>query len=151
ILFKVATLTYKTLELKLPLYLSELLVPKHSSGSLRSNNKHELVVPRVDSAAGRRSSSLFAPTLWNSLPENLQKCENLVSFRSQLKNITVYSLKHFSFGVTQNFDLCMPMDFPLGRHCNGRTLPPAVLQASLMLLFCGETDVKLEWYGKSNM
>src|SRR5262249_36551555 len=35
--------------------------------------------------------------------------------------------------------------FPGGRHCNGRTLHTAVLQASLMLLCCDETDVKLEW------
>lgn len=90
ILFKVATLTFKTLQFKSPSYLSSLLVPMTTTRNLRSNKKHLLVVPRVDSALGRRSFAFSAPTLWNSLMEhdNLRECfvnGDLVSFRSKLK------------------------------------------------------------------
>ena len=69
ILFKVATLTFKTLQFKSPSYLNDLLVPKVASRNLRSNNKCLLVVPRVDSALGRRllpfPRLLSGTLLWN--------------------------------------------------------------------------------------
>lgn len=89
--FKVATLTFKTLQFKSPSYLSVLLVPKANTRNLRSHNKCLLTVPRVNSALGRRSFSFSAPTLWNSLMEHddLRECfvsGNLGSFRSKLKS-----------------------------------------------------------------
>ena len=85
ILFKIATLTFKSLHAQSPSYLSDLITPYQPSRTLRSANKHLLTVPTVTSAAGRRSFSYFAPTLWNSLPLHLRSCTSLSGFRSKLK------------------------------------------------------------------
>ena len=69
ITFKIAALTYKTLNFKSPTYLHDLLVPAScSTRNLRSNDQCLLTVPKINSAAGRRSFSYSAPTVWNSLP-----------------------------------------------------------------------------------
>lgn len=85
ITFKVATMTYKALHHSAPSYLSELVIPYKPTRNLRSESKNFLSVPRIDSAAGRRSFSYAAPHIWNSLPENLRTSSSLSSFRSLLK------------------------------------------------------------------
>ena len=83
--YKIALLTFRTLQLGSPSYLSVLLVPYKSSRNLRSDNKNLLVIPPLRSSAGRKSFSFFAPTLWNSLPLSLRSASSLSSFRSNLK------------------------------------------------------------------
>jgi len=85
ILFKTATMTFKSLHAQSPSYLSDLITPYQPSRTLRSASKHLLTVPTVTSAAGRRSFSYFGPTLWNSLPLHLRSCNSLSVFRSKLK------------------------------------------------------------------
>ena len=53
--FKLATLTFKVLENKQPMYLYELLHRHVPVRSLRSEGKNLLVVPNIKSANGRRS------------------------------------------------------------------------------------------------
>ena len=53
--FKIACLTFKTLHQNQPVYLFELLTPYNPSRTLRSTNQQFLAVPKIDSAAGRRS------------------------------------------------------------------------------------------------
>ena len=85
ILFKTAVITFKSLQLGSPSYLSGLLTPVHSHRNLRSNNKFLLSVPRINSAIGQRVFSYAAPSLWNSLPLEIRSCTSLSLFRSKLK------------------------------------------------------------------
>jgi len=85
IIFKVATITYKVLHHNAPSYLSDIVIPYKPTRQLRSDSKGLLTVPRIDSAAGRRSFSYAAPNIWNSLPEKLRTSSSLAAFRSQLK------------------------------------------------------------------
>ena len=83
--YKIALLTFKTLQLNSPSYLADLLVQYKPSRNLRSENKNLLVVPPFHSCAGRRSFAYYAPTLWNSLPLSLRSLTSVSSFRSSLK------------------------------------------------------------------
>lgn len=83
--FKICLLTYKTLQTKQPSYLQDLLTPHAPSRPLRSSNQLLLSIPPLRTAAGRRSFSFSAPTLWNSLPLDVRLSTSLSSFRSKLK------------------------------------------------------------------
>ena len=85
ITYKIANLTFKTLQTHLPSYLSDLLMPYKLSRCLRSANQHLLVVPNIKTAAGRRSFAYAAPTIWNSLPFHIRSSSSLASFHSALK------------------------------------------------------------------
>jgi len=85
ILFKIATITYKTLQNKQPSYLYDLLQHHNPSRSLRSASQHLLIIPRIDSANGRRSFSFSSPAIWNSLPLSIRLSPTLSSFRSAIK------------------------------------------------------------------
>jgi len=83
--FKIATITFKTLQNSQPHYLSSLLQPHNSHRSLRSSDKKLLHVPFIKSSLGRRSFSYSAPFIWNHLPFPLRSTTSLPSFASQLK------------------------------------------------------------------
>lgn len=83
--FKLCLITFKTLQFRSPVYLSELLTPYIPSRRLRSSDQHLLKIPPMRSSAGRRSFSFAAPSLWNSLPLSLRCSTSLPSFRSGLK------------------------------------------------------------------
>jgi hypothetical protein len=85
ILFKIATLTFATLQNQLPSYLSNLLTRHTPSRSLRTKHQHQLICPLIKSNNGRRSFSYAAPTTWNSLPVNLRSLSSIETFRSHLK------------------------------------------------------------------
>ena len=61
--FKIASLTFKTLQNLQPSYPSDLLTPYVPSRNLRSLDKHLLTVPDIRSANGRRSFTFAAPTI----------------------------------------------------------------------------------------
>ena len=63
--FKLLILTWKSLNGIAPQYLSNLLVPYKPTRTLRSSDKHLLVVPRTLSSLGDRVFSSIAPSLWN--------------------------------------------------------------------------------------
>ena len=84
ITYKIAMLTFKTLQYKQPSYRADLH-PHTSSRSLCSADQRLLTIPLVKSAIGCRSFSFCAPTVWNDLPLPLHFCYSLPSFRSQLK------------------------------------------------------------------
>jgi hypothetical protein len=83
--YKIALITYKTLHFQSPSYLDSLLIPYVPARRLRSSDKLLLCVPPLKSAAGRRSFSFAAPTLWNSLPFSVRAATTLHSFRTALK------------------------------------------------------------------
>ena len=85
IIFKIACITFKTIQNQSPAYLHQLLIHHNPSRSLRTRHQNTLVCPRIHSNLGRRSFSYASPTIWNSLPANLRSLDSLSSFRSALK------------------------------------------------------------------
>ena len=83
--FKIATITFKTLQNKQPSYLSDLLQYHIPTRSLRSSSQQLLDVPFIKSALGRRSFSYSAPHIWNRVPLSLHTTKSLSFFKSQLK------------------------------------------------------------------
>lgn len=62
-------LTCKALNVLAPCYLSALLIPYASNQRLRSSHCNLLAVPQtILRSMGVRAFSLYAPTVWNSLP-----------------------------------------------------------------------------------
>ena len=96
IAFKIASLTFKTLQNKIPSYLNDLLHCHNPSRSLRSSNQLLLVIPRMDSENGRRSFSFAAPSVWNSLPLSIRSLNTFSTFRSALKTHLFPALKLLS-------------------------------------------------------
>ena len=83
-------MTYKCLNGEAPDYLSDLLsVIPESRRMLRSSNKYkQLVVPRVKRKTfAARSFSIMAPSLWNELPDSLQKANSVEIFKAELKTL----------------------------------------------------------------
>lgn len=84
--FKILILVYKALHNQAPSYITDLLKQYIPPRSLRSSNKHLLVVPKVYTKAyGDRSFSAYAANLWNSLPLSIKLCDTLVQFKSNAK------------------------------------------------------------------
>lgn len=84
--FKIGCLVHKTLTGQGPRYLANKLKKYVPTRSLRSTNKHLLVIPRIYTVKnGGRSFSHSAPTLWNTLPLSLRMETNLRKFRKSLK------------------------------------------------------------------
>ena len=82
--FKIAVLTYKTMESKSPEYLHQYLNLLPDSNR-RSSGKNILSIPRISSENGRRSFAYASAPLWNSLPAALRLNPNLESFKKDLK------------------------------------------------------------------
>src|SRR3989442_13240810 len=86
ITFKIASITFKTLQNNQPSYLLNLLIPyRPLAHSLRSSDQHLLTVPFFKSSQARRSFLFAAPTIWNSLPLALRISSSSASFHSALK------------------------------------------------------------------
>jgi hypothetical protein len=84
--FKIALLTFKVLRNDQPTYLRQLVNQYVPCRSLRSEGKQLLKIPDIRSANGRRSFLYAAPTVWNSLPEDVRLAHTLLSFRKKLKS-----------------------------------------------------------------
>ena len=86
ITFKLLLLTYKSLHAVAPQYLTDLLHVYHPLRDLCSTDLGLLSIPRTRrQTIGSRAFSVVAPTLWNSLPPNIQQAPTLDSFKSLLK------------------------------------------------------------------
>ena len=75
-----------------PQYLQELCVPlsgRAGRQNLRSSDRGDLLVPRFrTSRYGRRSFSVAAPSLWNSLPVDIRQLSgNPEQFKKKLKTV----------------------------------------------------------------
>jgi len=90
IIYKVLVLTWKTLNGTAPEYLRDLLMPYLAMDSLTRNlqtldESLMLDVPRTSTVLGSRSFSVFAPTMWNTLPVELRNCTSIDCFKKNLK------------------------------------------------------------------
>jgi len=86
--YKIASLCFKCRinNLEMPSYLCDLLIPYTPSRNLRSQDAALFHVPRFKlNSWGKRAFSIYAPSLWNSLPLSLRQCSSLCSFKKHLK------------------------------------------------------------------
>ena len=84
--FKIAThLNFKVLEIGLPPYLSQQLLPYAPTRGLRTSSS-KLQVPRTNLWFGSRSFLVSAAIIWNSLPHSVRFCESLTSVSETSQN-----------------------------------------------------------------
>jgi len=83
--YKLAVLTYKVRQTKTPAYLERLLFPRQTTRQLRSSNLPLFSVPAIRTELSRRAFQYSAPTVWNSLPENVTESETVSTFKKKLK------------------------------------------------------------------
>ena len=84
--FKVALQTYKTLTMKKPEYLTDLLSFQTASRSHRSSSTNRLHVDVARASFASRAFRHVAPPVWNALPIHLTDVsQSLDSFKKQLK------------------------------------------------------------------
>ena len=82
--FKVLMICFKCLNGLAPAYLSDLLELYTPSRSLRNRN-NLLKTKRSSSKSGDQCFSMYAPQLWNSIPDKLRNLNSLTDFRKSLK------------------------------------------------------------------
>ena len=84
---KIACLCFQCIyQNSMPPYISDLLHPYCPSRTLRSLDTSLLIVPRFSlETFGKRSFSVFGPTVWNSLPLSLRKTQCFTTFKKKLK------------------------------------------------------------------
>ena len=85
--YKIACLCFQCLyHNTMPSYLSDILHPYLPPRTLRSLDTSLLTIPRFClETYGRRSFSVFDPTVWNSLPISLRKTQCFSTFKKKLK------------------------------------------------------------------
>ena len=85
--FKICLLTFKAIHGSAPSYLRELVVVKENRYRLRSSNQLLLCMPKgiTKKTQGDRAFAVAAPTLWNSLPEELRSKSHIDDFKRHLK------------------------------------------------------------------
>ena len=81
-----AILTFKCLKGLAPKYLSSRFNTRASVHGRNTRNRNKLDIPAFNTAAGQRSFIYRAVKCWNSLPEEITKCEDLRSFKSKAKS-----------------------------------------------------------------
>src|SRR5664279_3765666 len=84
--YKIAVLTFKTITINKPLYLTELVSAHRSARELRSSSHNRLHIKRFRTVFGSRAFQHAAPEVWNSLPSELiDNITSLDTFKSHLK------------------------------------------------------------------
>ena len=115
--FKIATLTYQSVTLGQPTYLSALLTPYQPHRSLRPVSQNLLPVPRCNSSFGQRSFSYSAPTIWNGLPLAVRQSPSLHSFKRNLKTLLLRQIVGRLATASSASDSTCTVDAV--RHING--------------------------------
>ena len=130
--FKTATLVYKFLQTGTPNYFTAQL----SSYSNSYNTRHSqsgatfLTVPKFQPSIHKSakqfgfSFAFDAPTVWNSLPEDVRLSPNVASFRRKLKTYLLY---------TKAFHL-NPLAHPVSPWCGPPSVPGLWYCSSLIVL-----------------
>ena len=81
-----AILTFKCLKGLAPKHLSSRFNTRASVHGRNTRNRNKLHIPACNTSAGQCSFIYRAVKCWNSLPEEITKCEVLCSFKSKAKS-----------------------------------------------------------------
>jgi hypothetical protein len=87
IMYKILLTVFKALNNLAPAYITDLLARKSKSlREMRSDSKNLLIIPKSRTVGyGDRNFKVAGPILWNMLPDEMRACDNLDSFKTQLK------------------------------------------------------------------
>jgi hypothetical protein len=88
--FKLCMMVYKSMHHAAPAYITELVVPiSHSESArrLRSSSSNKVVQRYSKKKLGERGFSVFGPSTWNSLPDDVRMSDSINTFSSKLKSI----------------------------------------------------------------
>ena len=91
--FKLAKLSFLARSSATSSYLNLSVTPYIPSRSLRSQESCLLAVPRSKTIFGSRAFRIAAPTVFNSLTQDIRSCDSVSSFCQQLK--TFYFCRAF--------------------------------------------------------
>jgi len=83
--FKLATLTFKTMQFGQPTYLRDLVKFYDPVRTLRSSSKRLLCLDRCRTVVATRSFKHSSATIWNSLPVDIRDCNTIDTFKRKLK------------------------------------------------------------------
>jgi hypothetical protein len=84
--YKIGLLTFKCLNGLAPQYLVSMLTWYAPTRSLRSDSQKLLKVKSAHlKTVGDRAFPVYAPKIWNALPEGIRRCESLEQFKVNLK------------------------------------------------------------------
>ena len=85
ILFKIATITYKTIFISQPSYLRNLITINKNNKNLRPCSSITLVNQRTSTNIAKCDFRHSSPSVWNSLSHTIRNCTSLLSFKKNLK------------------------------------------------------------------
>ena len=85
--FKLATLVYKFIRTGFPKYFTRYLSTYHNTHNTRPSQSvaNFLNVPKFQPTIHKSTKQFDAPTVWNSLPEDIRASPTIASFRKKLK------------------------------------------------------------------
>ena len=83
--FKIAKFAFLARASATSSYLNSSVARYSPSRSLRSQDTHLLAVPRSNTVFGSRAFRVAAPTVFNSLPQDIRSCDNISTFCRRLK------------------------------------------------------------------
>ena len=81
--YKLCLMMHTAVNNRSPTYITDTLVPTSSllhRERLRSHESGGFEVPRVRTKFGRWAFSIAGPTVWNELPHNIQRTDNVTTF-----------------------------------------------------------------------
>ena len=142
-IFKTMTLVYKFLHAGVPKYFGPYISPQQSVYNTRRNQNQGsyLVVPKFHSSSHRsakqfgHSFAFDAPTLWNSLPDDVRGSLTLWSFRKKLKAFLFFPRhihhKPYPTGCLHGADFQLSLDIPF-----------VLCFCFLLLRFCLSAEIK---------
>jgi hypothetical protein len=86
IIYKLATITYRTQNCQQPSYLLDSLVSYQPARTPRSSSSNLLIVPnRVKTVTASRAFHVAAPTIWNNLHDFVKATDSFNVFERLLK------------------------------------------------------------------
>ena len=95
-----AILAFECVKGLAPSYLSDKSATRSSVHSVNTRNKHKLLIPRYESAAGQRTIFIRGVNLWISLLCSDTDNKTLTSFKRNLKNHLVTNFLNSNWVLT---------------------------------------------------
>ena len=80
-----SVMTFKCVKSLAPSHLCDKFVKRSDIHSNETRNKDTLQIPMFKSSSGQRTFHYWAVTSWNSMSEDLRKCESVDNFKKKLQ------------------------------------------------------------------
>ena len=90
--------TFKYFNNQSPAYMADIFLPAGSSRASTRNSYQKLSQPFRKTTQGQNSLSYIGPSAWNKLPEHIKRCNNVNTFKHNVK-------KHYFNEIKKKKDL----------------------------------------------